>query len=164
VSGDRRELFDALAQLQLSGSDASGNEAAADETAAISVPVLVARWLARGPAIFAGDDRDDLDALCRQVDVRKKVSAGYGPGWKRLDPEVPAVPPVVSGVVAVLLGNAAGVGAPGPDGARNDGWGLKCTNSALKALELHEHLPHASELRVWAIDVLDRMRDIPEPR
>jgi len=162
VSGDRRELFDALAQLQPSGNEASGNEAAGDNEAPIPVPALVARWLAGGPAIFAGDDRAELDSLCRQVDVRKKVSAGYGPGWKRLDPEVPAVPAVVSGVVAVLLANAAGVGAPGPDGARNDGWGLKCTNSALKALDLHEHLPHASELRVWAIDVLDRMRDAPQ--
>jgi hypothetical protein len=158
VSRDRRELFDALAQLQ------PANEAASNEVPApISVPALVAQWLARGPAIFAGDDRERLDALCRQIDVRKKVSAGYAPGWKRLDPEVPAVPLVVSGVVAVLLANAAGVGAPGPDGARNDGWGLKCTNSALKALELQEHLPHASELRVWAIDVLDGMADGPEP-
>ena len=99
---------------------------------------LVTHWLRRGPAVFAGDDRESLDALCRQVDVRKKVSAGYGPDWKRLDPEVPAEPVVVSGLVAVLLANAAGVGSPGPDGSRNDGWGLKCTNSALKALELRE--------------------------
>ncbi len=154
MSSDSRELFDALARLQ----------PAVEETAPISVPALVAQWLARGPAVFAGDDRERLDALCRQVDVRKKVSAAYASDWKRLDPEVPAVPPVVSGLVAVLLANAAGVGAPGPDGARNDGWGLKCANSALKALELREHPPHASELRVWAIDVLDRMRDGEDPR
>jgi len=159
VSSDRRELFDALAKLQ-----PDGDEATADAPARISVPALVKQWLARGPAVFAGDDRENLEALCRQVDVRKKVSAGYASGWKRLDPEVPADPPVVSGVVAVLLANAAGVGAPGPDGARNDGWGLKCTNSALKALELHDDPPHASELRVWAIDVLDRMRAAEEPR
>lgn len=154
MSSDPSELFDALARLQ--PADA--------EPAPISVPALVKQWLERGPAIFAGDDRETLEALCRQVDVRKKMSAGYAPGWKRLEPEVPAAPPVVSGVVAVLLANAAGVGEPGPDGARNDGWGLKCTNSALKALELNEHPPHASDLRVWAIDVLDRMRDAEEPR
>jgi hypothetical protein len=152
VSSDPRELYDALARLQ----------PAADEPGPISVPALVAQWLARGPAVFAGDDREQVDALCRQVDVRKKVLAGYAPGWKRLDPEVPAVAPVVSGVVAVLLPNAAGVGAPGPDGARNDGWGLKCTNSALKALELRDDLPYASELRVWAIDALARIRDAAE--
>ena len=154
MSSDRRELFDVLARLQPTE----------EESVPISVPAFVKQWLARGPAVFAGDDREKLEALCRQVDVRKKVSAGYAPGWKRLDPEVPAPPQVVSGVVAVLLANAAGVGAPGPDGARNDGWGLKCTNSALKALELHDDPPHASELRVWAIDVLDRMRDAEEPR
>ncbi len=144
------ELFDALARLQPVADDAPGP---------ICVAALVARWLRRGPAVFAGDDRDCLDALCRQVDVRKKVSAGYGPDWKRLDPEVPAEPVVVSGLIAVMLANAAGVGFPGPDGSRNDGWGLKCTNSALKALELRDHTPYASELRVWAMDVLDRIRD-----
>lgn len=153
MTDDGRELFEALAQLQ----------PAPDESSPISVPALVAQWLARGPVVFAGDDRERLDALCRQVDVRKRVSVGYAPGWKRLDPEVPAEAPVVSGLIAVLLANAAGVGGPGPDGARNDGWGLKCTNSALKALDLREHAPHESDLRVWAIDVLDRMRGDEEP-
>jgi hypothetical protein len=143
------ELFDALARIQ-PDADAPGD---------ISVAALVARWLGRGPAVLAGDDRECLDALCRQVDVRKKVSAGYGPDWKRLDPEVPAESAVISGLVAVMLANAAGVGSPGPDGSRNDGWGLKCTNSALKALELREQAPYASELRIWAMDVLDRIRD-----
>jgi hypothetical protein len=144
-----QELFEALARLQ----------PVAEAPGPICVAALVAGWLRRGPAVFAGDDRECLDALCRQVDVRKKVSAGYGPDWKRLDPEVPAEPVVVSGLVAVMLANAAGVGSPGPDGSRNDGWGLKCTNSALKALELREQTPYASELRIWAMDVLDRIRD-----
>jgi hypothetical protein len=149
MSTGGQELFDALARVQ-PADDAPGD---------ISVAGLVARWLRLGPAVFAGGDRELLDALCRQVDVRKRVSAGYGPDWKRLDPEVPAEPVVVSGLVAVMLANAAGVGFPGPDGSRNDGWGLKCTNSALKALELREQIPYASELRVWAMDVLDRVRD-----
>jgi hypothetical protein len=144
------ELFDALARIQ----------PVVDAPGPICVPALVARWLQREPAVFAGDDRESLDALCRQVDVRKKISAGYGPDWTRLDPEVPADPGVVSGLVAVLLANAAGVGSPGSDGSRNDGWGLKCTNSALKALELRDQMPYASELRVWAMDVLDRVRKI----
>jgi len=100
--------------------------------------------------------------LCRQIDVRKKVSAVYAAGWKRFDSEVPAEPAVVSGLVAVLLANACRVGAPGLGGSRNDGWGLKCTNSALKALELREQAPYVSDLRAWAIEVLDRMRGLEE--
>jgi len=149
MSAAGQDIFDALAGMQ-PGADTPGT---------ICVSALVADWLRRGPAVFAGADRECLDALCRQVDVRKKVSAGYGPEWTRLDPEVPAEPVVVSGLVAVMLANAAGVGSPGSDGSRNDGWGLKCTNSALKALELREHPPYASELRIWAMGVLDRIRD-----
>ena len=90
--------------------------------------------------------------------MRKRVSAGYGAGFARLDPEEPADAAVVSGLVAVLLANAARVGDPAAraDGAVDDGWGLKCTNSALKALDLRDDAPHAGELRVWAMDVLDR--------
>jgi hypothetical protein len=145
---DHRGLYAALAAIQ-----------PADPPAApVSVPALVRSWLERGPAVFDGDDRAALEALCRQIDVRKKVSVGYGTGFKRLDPEEPADRAVVSGLVAVLLGNAARVGDPAAriDGAVDDGWGLKCTNSALKALDLRDDLPHAGELRVWAMDVLDR--------
>jgi hypothetical protein len=157
MSTDGRELFDALAPLQI----AAELEPTA-ESGLIFTGALVARWLANGPTICTGDDREQLDALCRQIDVRKRVSAGYAAGWKRLDPEEPAEPAVVSGLVAVLLANAAGVGAPGPDGSRNDGWGLKCTNSALKALALREQAPYASDLRSWAVEVLDRMRELEE--
>src|SRR4051812_26718419 len=89
-------------------------EQAAPSDDSISVAALVARWLADGPHVFTGDDRDALDALCRQIDVRKRISATYRPGWARTDSEVPAAPAVAAGVVAVLLANAAGVGEPGP--------------------------------------------------
>ena len=128
-----------------------------DESTPISVPALVRAWLARGPAIFDGDDRVQLDELCRQIDVRKRVSAGYAAGWKRLDPEAGAPPEVVAGVVGILLANAADVGAPGTDGSINDGWGLKCTNSALKALDTWPGVPVAETLRAWATDVLGRV-------
>ena len=145
---DRSELFAALAAIQ----------PGAAPDARVSVPALVRAWLERGPAVFEGDDRLSLEALCRQIDVRKRVSAGYGAGFTRLDPEVPADAAVVSGLVAVLLANAARVGDPAArvDGAVDDGWGLKCTNSAFKALDLRDDAPHAGELRVWAMDVLDR--------
>ena len=58
-----------------------------------------------------------LDALCRQIDVRKKVSAGYGADGSGSIPRRRPSPAVVSGLVAVLLANAAGVGEPGPHGA-----------------------------------------------
>lgn len=143
---DRGELLGELADLQ--------PEAASD--APVSVPALVRGWLAQGPRVLTGDDRSALDALCRQIDVRRKVSAEYDEGFGRRDPETPVAPSVRSGLVAVLLANAAGVGEPGPDGSLTDGWGLKCANSALKALELDGEPPHAPELRAWAFEVLDR--------
>lgn len=124
--------------------------------AAIDVPSLVAGWLDRGPAVFAPHtaDGDALDALCRQIDVRGRVSEAYGPDWRRLDPEAPAAAPVVAGVVAVLLANAADVGPRG-----NDGWGLKCANSALKALDRWPDLPELSGLRLAVMTVLDHVSD-----
>ena len=46
--------------------------------------------------------------------------------------------------------------------AINDGWGLKCANSALGALDLRERLPREPELRAWGIETLDRLRT-PRP-
>jgi hypothetical protein len=124
----------------------------------IVTAAIVRDWLASGPRVFDGDDRAALDALCRQIDVRHRISRRYGRAWKRVEPEEAAPAAVVSGVAAVLLANAAGVGEPGPDGALNDGWGLKCVNSALKAVELVPDLPRRPELVAWAMTVLDRAR------
>ncbi|MFM7872080.1 MAG: hypothetical protein ACKPBG_10410, partial [Actinomycetota bacterium] len=99
-------------------------------------------------------DCSALDALCRQIDVRGRVSAAYGDGWTRLGDEEPAAPTVAAGVVAVLLANAARVGVNG-----NDGWGLKCCNSAFKALDLWPELPERSRLLAAALEVLDRVVD-----
>ncbi len=118
----------------------------------------VQAWLERGPQRFDGDDRADLDALCRQIDVRRKVSTAYAPGWKRVDGETQVPAPVLAGLVAVLLGNAIAIGAPGEGGALNDGWGLKCVNSALKALDLQPDAPQAPALRAWAMERLDALR------
>jgi len=148
MSIDHGELFTELARLQ--------PDHVPD--APVSVPAMVRRWLDAGPQILTGENRADLEALCRQIDVRRKVSVGYGEGFERLDPESPAPPVVVSGLVAVLLANAEGVGEPGPDGSLNDGWGLKCTNSALKALELREEAPRSATLRAWTLEALDRTR------
>ncbi len=121
--------------------------------AGIAVAGLVARWLDAGPAVATGADRADLEALCRQIDVRRRVSVGYAPGWKRLDPEVGATPAVIAGLIAVLLANAGTLGGTDPNG--DGGWGLKCANSALKALDQFDDLPEAPALRAWAMSVVD---------
>jgi hypothetical protein len=151
LSRDLTGLFDALAAEQ--------PEAAAID-APISVPALVREWLGRGPAVLTGADRTQLDELCRQIDVRKRISLGYGEGWTRLDPETPAPAAVVGGVVAVLLANAGGVGEPGPGDTLNDGWGLKCINTALKALDLWSAVPQAAELRSVALHRVGSAREV----
>ncbi len=134
----------------------------AEGPGSIVVPRLVAGWLAAGPAVARGSDRADLEALCRQVDVRHRVSVTYQEGWKRVEPEVDVVPATLAGLVAVLLANAGSIGDAGaPD---DQGWGLKCANSALKALELADGIPAEAELRAWAVAVLDdRTRPAADP-
>jgi hypothetical protein len=87
--------------------------------------------LAGGRNPVAAEDRTAVDALCRQIDVRKKLDVA---------------PEVAADLVDVLLANAI---------ASNDGWGLKCANSALKALDLRPDMPGASDRRIRAIEVLD---------
>ena len=91
----------------------------------------------------------DLDALCRQIDVRHTVAAAYGPAWARLDDETRADAATIGAVVDVLLTAAEGGGAD--DGGR----GLKFVNSSLKALDLDEAVPDAPRRRAWALRLLD---------
>ena len=77
--------------------------------------------------------RAELDALCRSIDVRKQLDG---------DPSDAAAV-----VERLVLGAAAG---------DTDGFGLKCANSALKALDLRSDIPDASALRIRAIELLDR--------
>lgn len=129
-----------------------GQRPTVDAVGDIVVPRLVRGWLADGPRVFDGAARAQLDALCRQIDVRRKVSVTYSDGWKRVDPETPAPTASIAGLVAVLLANSG----PLPSaGASDGGWGLKCVNSALKALELSGEIPAAPQLRAWALTVLD---------
>ena len=144
-----RNLFARLASLQ----------SPEDLAEPIVVPRLVAAWLAAGPAVFRGDARAELDALCRQIDVRRRVSVAYRDGWKRSEPETAVSGATLAGLVAVLLANA---GTPGDESGDDGGWGLKCANSALKALDLMAEIPAAPELRAWAVAVLDdRSRPAP---
>jgi hypothetical protein len=117
--------------------------------APICVAALVGTWLTAGPVIFHGPQRQQLDALCRQIDVRKRISMAYGDGWQKLMPEQRAHPSVVSGLVAVLLANGSAAVAC------DVGWSLKCVNSALKALDLYGEAPHRPALQAWAREILD---------
>ena len=155
-------LFERLAALQPTAAEPAPIQSGPGEPAAIDVPRLVADWLAAGPQVFRGDERRRLDAICRQIDVRHRLSVSYRDDWKRVEPETGVTPETLAGVVAVLLANA---GTPGFASANDDdsddeshgdgGWGLKCANSALKALDLMDALPAAPELRAWAVAVLD---------
>ena len=140
---DANGVFDRIERVQTT----------VDGSGPIVVPQLVLAWLALGPAVFVDADRARVDALCRQIDVRRKVSVVYDDGWKRREPETPVSPETMAGVVAVLLANAGSIGPA--DVADDGGWGLKCANSALKAIELRDELPEAASLRAWALAVLD---------
>ena len=111
----------------------------------VSTAAQVEAWRSAPPGVA------DLDALCRQIDVRHRISGAYGPGWKKLETETPADAATVAGVVTVLLTAAE----PGAGGADDGGRGLKYTNSALKALELADAVPEAARLRAWALRLLD---------
>ena len=140
---DASGVFDRIERVQT----------AVEASGPIVVPQLVLGWLAAGPSVFVDAERGRVDALCRQIDVRRKVSVVYDDGWKRREPETPVSAETMAGVVAVLLANAGPIGPA--DAADDGGWGLKCVNSALKAIELRDGLPDAASLRAWALAVLD---------
>ena len=50
----------------------------------VSTAARVEAWRSAPPGVA------DLDALCRQIDVRRRISAAYGPGWKKLAMETEA--------------------------------------------------------------------------
>ena len=91
----------------------------------------VAAVRAIGPRPADRHDRDAIDALCRLVDVRR-----------RFDVE----PDVAAELLVALLAN---------DGA-SDGYGLKCANTVLKALDLRPEVPGAGDLRIRALGIVDR--------
>lgn len=91
-----------------------------------------------------------LDAICRQIDVRKKLAKHYGPDFAKSPNETDAAPAVIVGAVALLLSNATSLQQ------RHDttGRALKYINSASKALDFTT-TPHVPSLRGWAIELLD---------
>jgi hypothetical protein len=102
---------------------------------ATDVAASVARWLAADTGVCQGAERRQLDALCRQIDVRKTIG--------------PVSPMVGSGLAAVLLANGSAAVID------DTGWALKCVNSALKVIDLLPGLPHRPALQAWAAEILD---------
>ena len=95
------------------------------------------------------EQRAVLEDVCRQIDVKKKLSEAYDENWRPTSPDRAVHPSIVAGLVAVLLASAW-------SDSSDTGWRLKCANSALKALDLCPTLPHRAALRAWAIETLDR--------
>lgn len=120
-----------------------------DTDAAIDTAALVHGWLADGAQ--TSPPREELEAICRQIDVRKRLSSEYGPAFAKRADESPSAPGVVAGAAAVLLASAQLL----MDASVECGLALKYVNSALKALALDEHTPHAAALRAWAVELLD---------
>jgi hypothetical protein len=109
------------------------------------------------PEPLSDDQRRDLEALCRKVHVAKKLMSVYAPGWKRVSEPVPLSLPYWSLAVAVLLGYSHLEEAENEE-AR--GLGFKFLNAALMALDLARTrgiIPHLSELRTWAEEVLENL-------
>ena len=95
--------------------------------------VDVARSLESAPA------RATLDRLCRKIAVAKRLDGAYSRRWKRLKGCAPLSGSARAILVARLLLEASAC-LSGGGGER--GWGLKCLNAALTALDL-EDLPSA---------------------
>jgi hypothetical protein len=119
--------------------------AAATAEGQISSAAVVSAKLCGGVAA-PGEERDEINELCRQIDVFKRLQADYSADWKPEKDAPLAAPEVVAGAACVLLVNAE----PAAAGNDADGWSLKCLNSALKVIEQNEQLPLRAELSGWA--------------
>ena len=137
MSTEPAEIIAQIVALQPAAADSGEGQ--------VSSAAVVAARLTAGIAA-PGAQRDEVNELCRQIDVFKRLQADYSADWKP-DKEAPlAAPEVVAGATCVLLINAE----PAADGQDADGWSLKCLNSALKAIEQNEQLPLRAELSGWA--------------
>lgn len=119
--------------------------AAATAEGQISSAAVVGAKLGGGVAA-PGQERGQINELCRQIDVFKRLQADYSADWKPEKDAPLAAPEVVAGAACVLLVNAE----PAAAGHDVDGWSLKCLNSALKVIEQNVQMPLRAELSDWA--------------
>ncbi|GEM_PF-1401655 len=137
MSTERAEIITEVVALQPAAAAATEGQ--------ISSAAVISAKLGSG-AVATGKERDEIDELCRQIDVFKRLQADYSADWKPDKNAPPAAPEVVAGAACVLLMNAE----PAAAGNDADGWSLKCLNSALKTIEQNEQLPLRAELSDWA--------------
>ena len=159
MTPDRVALLQSIVR-ELAAFEASrSTELLRSGTDRIETSILASGWLA---TLLNDDDATDIsmsthvrgsmEAVCRQIDVRKKVASEYGAGFVKVVPEVDADTRVVLAICGALLAQAE------REQRRGDslGLGVKFINSALKALELHPSAEHLPALRAWAVTLLDR--------
>ncbi len=137
MSTERAEIVAQIAALQPA--------AAAAAEGRISTAAAVGARLTAGLAA-PGEERAEINEICRQIDVFKRLQADYTGDWKPDSSAPPAAPEVVAAAACLLLTNAEPAG--GADDA--DGWAIKCLNSALKLIAQNEELPLRAELSGWA--------------
>jgi hypothetical protein len=137
MSTEPAEIIAQIVALQPAAADSGEGQ--------VSSAAVVAARLTAGIAA-PGAQRDEVNELCRQIDVFKRLQADYSADWKPNKEAPLAAPEVVAGATCVLLVNAE----PAAAGNDADGWALKCLNSALKAIEQNEQLPMRAELSGWA--------------
>ena len=137
MSTEPAEIIAQIVALQPAAADSGEGQ--------VSSAAVVAALLTAGIAA-PGAQRDEVNELCRQIDVFKRLQADYSADWKPNKEAPLAAPEVVAGATCVLLVNAE----PAAAGNDADGWALKCLNSALKAIEQNEQLPMRAELSGWA--------------
>ena len=159
MTPDRAVLLESIVR-ELAAFEASrDNELLRAGSDRIETLVLASGWLA---TLLNDDDptntamsahvRGSMEAVCRQIDVRKKVASEYGAGFVKVVPEVDADARVVIAICGALLAQAEREQSSGD----SLGLGVKFINSALKALELHPSAEHLPALRAWAVTLLDR--------
>ena len=137
MSPEPAEITAQIVALQPAPSATAGGQ--------ISIAAVIAARLTAGIAA-PGAARTEINELCRQIDVFKRLQADYSADWKPDKEAPPAAPEVVAGATCILLINAE----PAAAGNDADGWSLKCLNSALKAIEQNEQLALRAELSGWA--------------
>lgn len=79
------------------------------------------------------ENRSDIEALCRKIQVAKRVDSAYGKGWKKLEHRVDIDPCAWPVIIWTLIGFSEPRMWVGPEA---EGLALKCMNAAFVALDL----------------------------
>jgi len=106
------------------------------------------------PDLPSGRDREDLEALCREIAVRRRVLQTYDPGWRKGDRQAPLPAEWWPLLIAVLLAFAD---REWPTEEDDSGMALKSLNAALAAIDIAETLDDVAirpDMRCWTEEIL----------